>query len=283
MQAAFDHRQLVIAGRRIAADFHKSAQQLGRLGELLVFGAQVRQFQQRFGKIRIRLQRILKHGFGLRVVALALFDEANVEQARGVARIEFQALLEVFSPFVEAAQVSVGKAHERVRSRRRIEFNQLFEFLNRALRLARHEVALAQCRVKIGALRSNLQSRLKQRNRVLKIILRHAHARHQENDVGILGSQFARANQQIERVHGTCLVRHSLRHQVKSFGGFGLQLQRAVQRQLSFRIFTAAQIRLPQVVKDFKRFRLQRVRGFKFHLCRFVLLLGRQQHAKSEM
>ena len=63
------------------------AQQLRRLFKLFVLDSQIRQFQQRVGKLRIGLQSSLKKSFRPGVISLPLFDKAHVKKARCIARI----------------------------------------------------------------------------------------------------------------------------------------------------------------------------------------------------
>ena len=60
MEIPFRHRQFVVAVGGIAAHFHESAKQIDGLGEFLILDPQIRQFQERLGKIRIGAKRLLK-------------------------------------------------------------------------------------------------------------------------------------------------------------------------------------------------------------------------------
>ncbi len=68
---------------------------------------------------------LLKELLGARVIALALFDESHIEEARSVVRIEFESVVEVFQGFIEASEMAVGESHEGVGSGRGIEFDEL--------------------------------------------------------------------------------------------------------------------------------------------------------------
>ena len=149
--------------------------------------------------------------------------------------------------------------------------------------LARHEIAFAQRGVQIGSLRGNFQARFEQRNRIFKIVLRHADASHQEDHVGVLGRQLVSAHQQIESVRRPRLFGINLSQEIESFRRLGLQLQCAVQGDVGFRVFMSAEIGLSEVMENLKRFRLQSVGLFQFELRRFVLLRGGEQHAEREV
>src|SRR5207247_9733129 len=109
-----------------------------------------------------------------------------------------ESLIKILAGFIEASLVPVGKAHEGVGTRRRIDFNQFLELTCRPFKLARHEEAFTESSLKVRALRIDLQTRFKQRNRVLVIILHHADPSHEKDDVGILRCQLMSAHQTIE-------------------------------------------------------------------------------------
>src|SRR5215472_3161241 len=52
VKVAFDHRQLVVPGARIVADFNVLSKKLCRLGELLLCDAEIGELQKRLGKVR---------------------------------------------------------------------------------------------------------------------------------------------------------------------------------------------------------------------------------------
>ena len=163
------------------------------------------------------------------MISLPLLDVTHVEQARSVVRIELEPSLEIFARFVESPEMPVRKPHERVGARGGIHFDQRFELVDGFLGFPRHEIAFAERRAKIGALRSDLQTGFQQRNGIFKIILGHADPRKQENDVHILRSQLVGAHQHIQRVDGLFLLGVNLRHQVKRLRRIRLQPQRATQ------------------------------------------------------
>ena len=199
--------------------------------------------------------------FGGRLISLALFNVTQVEQARSVVRIELQALLKIFSGLVEAPQMAVREPHERIGTRGRIQFDQSFELFDGLFRFAGHEITFAESGVQIGALRSNFHAGFQQRNRVFEIILRHADAGEEKDDVRVFGGKLVGANQQVQSVDRFLLRGIDLRQQIKGFGRIGLQFQRAVQDEFRFRVFAALQIDLSEVVENLEGFRLQRV-GF---------------------
>jgi len=88
---------------------------------------------------------------------------------------------------------------------------------------------------------------------------------------------------EVESVHRLRLFRINLGKQIKGFGRIGLQFQGAIECEISFRVFPSSEIRLPEVVENLKRFRLQGVRLFQFELRRLVLFRGGQQHAECEV
>ena len=186
-------------------------------------------------------------------------------------RIELQSFLEIFSGFIEAAQVTVRESQKCVGARRRVELHQFLKFVDRLFSFARHEVAFPECSAQVGPLRSGLDAGFEQGNRILKIVLRHADARQQKNDVHVLRRQLVGAGEQVEGIRRAALFGSSLSQLIKSFGGLGFKLQRAIQRYFGFFVFATAYVSLAQVVEDFESFRLQRVGFFQFTLSRFVL------------
>src|SRR5437879_1913522 len=124
MEAPLDHCQLVISRSGVAADFHILSKQLRGLFQSLVGNSQIRQFQERFGKIGVGAERLLKQLLGTRVISLALLDVADVEQTGGVARILLEYLLKILPVFIEAPWLRIGESAECVRTRRAIRFSQ---------------------------------------------------------------------------------------------------------------------------------------------------------------
>ena len=92
----------------------------------------------------------------------------------------------------------------------------------RFVRLAGHEVTFAKGCAEIGALRGNFDAGFEKRNGVFKIILGHADAAEQKNDVGVFRSEFVRADEQFECVHGAGLFGIDLGEQVKDLRRIGL-------------------------------------------------------------
>ena len=103
-------------------------------------------------------------------------------------------------------------------ARRRIQFDQDFEFVDRLLRFSGHEIAFAQGGVEIGSLRGDFQTGFEQRDRVFEIILRHADPGQQKDDVRIFRGKLVGARQQIEGIHHSGLLGVDPRHQVEGFG-----------------------------------------------------------------
>ena len=98
-EISLDHRELVIPGSRIAAHFDISAQEVR--GFCVAFGgdAQVGQFEERLREIRIGAKSFLKVVFRPCLIALAAFDEAQIEKTRRVVGIELQAFHKIFARF----------------------------------------------------------------------------------------------------------------------------------------------------------------------------------------
>ena len=128
----------------------------------------------------------------------------------------------------------IRKAHECIRTRRRIYLDQGLKFFNRFLRFSRHEITLTECSVKIGALRSGFESRLQQGNRILEKVLRHAHTRKQKRDVRIIRSDFVRTRQHIECIDWPRLIRIHLAEKIKRIGRIRCQLLCALQNDFGF-------------------------------------------------
>src|ERR1700730_1799408 len=140
MQVALDHRELVITGSRIAANFYVAAEKYCSFLELLARKTKVGQLQQSFGIIRVRFERLLEKTFGGAVISLALLDVTHIEKAGTVARVELQAFLKVLLGFIKATEMAIGKPHECVGARGRVERDEVLELVNGSFRLAGHEV-----------------------------------------------------------------------------------------------------------------------------------------------
>ena len=83
--------------------------------------------------------------------------------------------------------------------------------------------------MKIRAIRRDLQAGFEQRDGIFKIVLRHANAGHQENDIRILRGEFVSADERIQCVYRSRLVEVNLPQQVQGIGRVGLQLQCAIE------------------------------------------------------
>ena len=200
MKIALDHGEFVVAGGGILGDFDVFAEERRRFGELFAVDAEICEFEQRFGHVGLVAQRLLKQFFRALFVALARFDVAEIEQARWVARIFFQAGLEIFSRFIETPEVAIGKSHEGVGRGGGVEFDERFENLDRFFVFAGHEVAFAERGAQVGAFRRKLDAGFEQRDRVFEIVLRHAHAGEQKDNVGILWRGLVCTDEQVERI-----------------------------------------------------------------------------------
>ena len=101
---------------------------------------------------------MLKQFLGPRVIPLTLLDIAHVEEAGSVARILLEAFLKIISGFIKSPQMAVGESHEGVGSRGGVQMDEIRELLDGFRRFARHEIALAQSGVQVGALRCDFQA-----------------------------------------------------------------------------------------------------------------------------
>src|SRR6266436_2117511 len=176
VQVALDHRELVIAGGRIAADFYIAAEKYRGFFEFFASYTKVSHFQQGFGIIRIGLERLLEITFCGGVVSLPFSDKSHVEKTRAVARVQLQSFLKILLCFIESAEMAIGKSHECIGARRRIERDERLELVDRFFCLPGHEIAFAEGGVEVGALGSDLHARSEERYRVFEIILRHTDA-----------------------------------------------------------------------------------------------------------
>src|SRR2546430_1240938 len=91
----------------------------------------------------------------------------------------------------------IRESHECVRSRRRIQLNQCLKLFDGPFRLAGHEIALAQRGVEIDTLRRDFQAGFQERDRIFKIILRHADPCQKKDDVRIQRSQLVESGLKI--------------------------------------------------------------------------------------
>src|ERR1700730_7548747 len=114
MEAPFHHSELVISRSRLAAYADVSSEQASCLLEFLAGDSQTRQLQQRFGKIWIRSERLLKQPFCVCLISLPLLDIAHVKQAGSVVTIQLEAFLKVLSGLIEPSQLPIREPHKSV-------------------------------------------------------------------------------------------------------------------------------------------------------------------------
>src|SRR5215469_136492 len=206
MEAPLDHRQLVVSRSRIPAHLNVFAQQYCSLCILLLFDAKVGQFEQSVWKVRICVERLLKERFRSRQISLPLLNVTKIEQARCIMRLKLQTVLEVFACFFEAAEVPVRQSHERIGASGGVEVDQDFELVDGFLRLSGHEVAFTQGSMQIRPFGRDLQPRFEKRDRILEVVLRHADASQEENNVCVFWRQLVCPYKHIERIYRACLV-----------------------------------------------------------------------------
>jgi len=115
-------------------------------------------------------------------------------------RIELETLLEIFAGFVEAAEVAIGEAEKSVRAGGRIDCDEIVEYLDGFFRAAGHEVAFAEGGAEIGAAGSEFYAGFEKRNYVLEIVLAHADAAEEIDDVNVFGREFVGADEKFECV-----------------------------------------------------------------------------------
>ena len=199
-QITFDHGELVVALCGIVADFYETAEKFGGFGETFGRDAEVCELDESVGEIAIGLERLLKILFRFGLIALAAFDVADVEEARRVVRVELEALFEILAGFVEAAEVAIGEAEKSVRAGGGIDCDEMVKFFDGFFRAAGHEIGFAECSVEIGARRSEFYAGFEERNCVLEIVLAHADAAEQIDDVNVFGREFVGADEKFERV-----------------------------------------------------------------------------------
>ena len=198
-------------------------------------------------------------------------------------RILLEPGFEIFACFVEATKMPVRKPHKRIRGGGGIEFNQRFELVDGLFGFARHEITFAERRAKIGPPGGDLQTGLEQGDGVFKIILRHADARQQKDDVGIFRRQFVGAHQQVQCVNGFFLLGINLRQQVQRFWRIGFELQRAIENELRLIVVAIVKISFAKIIQNLEFVGLQGVCFFQFQSPRPVLFAGQEQHAQREM
>src|SRR5439155_26251250 len=118
--------------------------------------------------------------------------------------------------FIEASEMAVRESHEGVGTRGRIKIDQELELFDGFVRFAGHEIALAESGVEIGAAGSDFYTGFEERDSVLEIILGHADAGVEKNNVGIFRSKFVRTGEKFQSVYGTSLVGVNLREYIKN-------------------------------------------------------------------
>src|SRR5882724_1133105 len=282
-EISLDHRELVIPGSRIAAHFDISAQEVR--GFCVAFGgdAEVRQFEERLGEIGIRAKSFLKVVFRPCLIALAAFDEAQIEKTRRVVGIEFEAFRKIFASFIEPSEMAIGESHERVGARGWIKIDQELEFVDGFIRFAGHEIAFAESSMEIGSLGSDFYAGFEERDSIFKIVLRHADTSEKKNNVGIFRSEFVRADQELQGIDSASLIGINLRKEIENFRGIWLQILRAFQNELRLGVFGNAKVNLAEIEKDFKRVGLERVGFFQLELGDAVLLFRSEEYSEREM
>jgi len=282
-QIAFGHRELVIALGWIATDFDVATKKFGGFGKTLRGDAEIRELDECVGEIGIGLERLLKILLGFGLIALAAFDVTDVEQARRVVRIELETLFEIFPGFVEAAEVAIGEAEKSVRAGGGIDCDKIVEFFDSFFRAAGHEITFTEGSMEVGTARSEFDAGFEERNCVFEIVLTHADAAEEKDDVKIFGSEFVGADEELECVNRARLIVVDLREEVKRVGRIRLEGLSAFGDEFSFRKIGGAEIRLGEIEKDLEVLGLERVRFFEFRLRGFVLFGRGENDAKSEM
>ena len=199
-QVALDHCEFVIALGRIAADSYVATKKFGGFGKTLRGDAEIRKLDECIGEIGIGLERLLKILLGFGLIALAAFDVTDVEQARRVVRIELETLFEIFPGFVEAAEVAIGEAEKSVRAGGGVDCDQIVKFFDGFFRAAGHEITFAERSVQIGARGSKFYAGFEERDGIFEIILAHADAAEEKDDVNIFGGKFVGADEEFECV-----------------------------------------------------------------------------------
>src|SRR5882724_629655 len=282
-ETSLDHRELVIPGSRIAAHFDISAQEIR--GFCVAFGgdAEVRQFEERLREIRIGAKSFLKVVFRPCLIALAAFDETQIEKTRRVVGIELQAVDKIFARFVEASEMAVGESHERIGTRGWIEIDQELEFVDGFIRFAGHEIAFAESSMEIGALGSDFYAGFEKRDSVFKIVLRHADASEEENNVGIFGGEFVRSDEKLQSIDSASLIGVNLCEEIENFRRIGLQILRALENEFSLRVFGNAKVNLAEIEKNFECVGLQGIGFFQFVLRDPVLPFRSKKYSEREM
>ena len=149
----------------------------------------------------------------------------------------------------------------------RIDFDQRFENLDRFFVFARHEIAFAERGAQIGALGGKLDAGFEQRDRVFEIVLRHADAREQEDDVGIFGRGFVGADEEIERVGRFSLAKINFGEQILRLGRIGTELQRAIEREFGVGVFCRCGCRFARAGRGCRRCRALSALAFSSSSC----------------
>ena len=282
-QIAFDHGEFVIALGRIATDFYVAAKKFCGFRKASGGDAEIRKLDECVGKIGIGFECLLKIAFRFGLIALAAFDVANVEEARGVVGVEFEALFEIFAGFVEAAEVAIGEAEKRVRAGGGIDCDEIVKFFDGFFSPAGHEITFTECSVEIGAARSEFDAGFEERNCVFEIVLTHADAAEEIDDVKIFGSEFVGADEKLECINRARLTVVDLREEVERVWRIRLERLSTFGDEFSFRKIGGAEIRLGEIEKDVEVLGLKRVGLLKFRLRGFVLFGRGENHTEREM
>src|SRR6266478_6354177 len=222
----------------------------------------------------------LKILFRFPLIALAAFDETHIEKTAGIVGIELETFRKILTRFVEAPKMAVGESHKRVGTCGRIEIDQLLELIDGFVRFAGHEKAFTKSGMKIGAPGGNFYAGFKQGNGVLEIILRHAEASEQENNVGIFRCKFVCADKQFESVYDASLIGVNLREEIQNLGRIRHQVLRALENEFGFGVLRGVKVNLPEIAENLEGIGLQRIGLFQFELGGPILFFRSEQ--KSE-
>jgi len=282
-QIAFDHGEFVIALGRIATDFYVAAKKFCGFRKASGGDAEIRKLDECVGKIGIGFECLLKIAFRFGLIALAAFDVADVEKARRVVGVEFEALFEIFAGFVEAAEVAIGETEKRVRAGGGIDCDEIVKFFDGFFSPAGHEITFTECSVEIGAARSEFDAGLEERNYVFEIVLAHADAAEEIDDVNIFGSEFVGADEELECVDWARLIVVNLCEEVEDVGRVRLEGLSALGDEFGFRRIGGAEIGLGEIEKDVEVLGLERVGSFEFRLRRFVLFGCGENYAERKV
>src|SRR5207245_9642848 len=116
-----------------------------------------------------------------------------------------------------------------------------------------------------------------------KIVLRHADASEEKNNVGIFRGEFVRADEELQGIDSASLIGINLRKEIENFRGIGLQILCAFQNEFRLGVFGSAKINLAEIEKDFKCVGREGVGFFQFELGDTVLLFCSEEYSEREM